>query len=320
MVKKLLILLPLVLAIFSTNLIAQTVEEYKATKAEKEAQVAALQGEIDGIQKKIDEFPGWKTGAFGTLGLNFSQFDKWISRADPNTYSSSLGFSGNGYANLDQAKYFWRNNANLNAQWTKLDLDIDDDNDTEYEQTADALNISSLFGYKLNDKWAASALGEYRTTVLSNFNNPGYLDIGAGVTWTPIPAFVAVFHPLNYNLVFADEDFDYTSSLGCKILADYTQKLPMGISWKSNLTAFVSYEDVANFSNWTWVNGLSFTAWKGIGVGFELGLRGNKQESYNFNRENFNALGFSDKDAVTFDNLEEDPLQLYWLLGFTYSL
>ncbi len=44
-----------------------------------------------------------------------------------------------------------------------------------------------------------------------------------------------------------------------KLVADYTQKLPMGVAWKSNLSAFVSCKDLSNFSNWTWVNGLSFS-------------------------------------------------------------
>ena len=70
----------------------------------------------------------------------------------------------------------------------------------------------------------------------------------------------------------ADSDVIYGSSLGCKIVADYSQALPMGIAWRTNLSAFASYSDTNNFSNWTWVNGVNFTAWKGIGFGFEFGL------------------------------------------------
>ncbi|MFK7807204.1 MAG: hypothetical protein AB8F74_05305, partial [Saprospiraceae bacterium] len=184
---------------------------------------------------------------------------------------------------------------------------------------------SSLYGYKLNSKWAISGLGEYRST-LTNFNDPGFLDIGAGATWTPITDLVVVFHPLNYNFVFSNTDaLSYQSSLGCKIVADYAKALPMGVAWKTNLSAFASYEDFNNLSNWTWINSFGFTAWKGIGVGFEFGLRGNRQEGYN----GFLANNGIDKDAVEIADFDSDnatglkgdnPIQSYFLVGLTYAL
>ena len=316
MIKKL-FTVTLLLALFGLNIInAQTVEELKAQRAEKQSQIAALQGEVGGLTSQIEQFPGWKFGSLGTLGMNFSNFSDWLPRATPNTFSSVVGFSGNASANLDQEKYFWRNSGNLNMAWTKLNLDTKNTgNDSlKYEATSDAINVSSLFGYKLNKHLAASAMGEYRSTIISNFNNPGYLDLGVGATWTPMSNLVVVFHPLNYNIVMADENFDYVSSLGCKIMADYAQSLPKGISWRSNLSAFVSYKDVANYSNWTWVNGFGLNVWKGIGVGFELGLRGNKQEGYNAALPDQPTLKIQDLPSA------DNPLQSYWLLGLTYSL
>ena len=78
--------------------------------------------------------------------------------------------------------------------------------------------ISSLYGRKLNDKWAVSALGEYRTSIINNFNDPGFLDLGIGMTWTPIADLVVVIHPLNYNFVFAKNDAAFDSSAGAKIV------------------------------------------------------------------------------------------------------
>jgi len=264
---------------------------------------------------------GWTKGAAGVLGLNFSGFNNWLGAENANTYSSALGFTGNAFANLNEEKYFWRNDGNLTVGWTKLNVDTKDEaNDTiGYEKTADAINISSLFGYKLNDNWAASALAEYRSTVLSNFNNPGYLDVGVGVTWTPITDLVVVIHPLNYNFVMSDGDLAYESSLGAKLVADYTKALPKGIAWKSKLSAFISYSDPSNLNNWTWVNGLNLTLFKGLGVGFEFGLRGNKQESYNeFLEQNTDLT--SDTFKIGDLTSDDDPLQTYWLLGFTYNL
>lgn len=68
------------------------------------------------------------------------------------------------------------------------------------------LTYLPLYGRNLSEKWAASALMEYRTTIIDNFNDPGYLDVGIGVTWTPIDNLIVVIHPLNYNFVFAKND------------------------------------------------------------------------------------------------------------------
>jgi hypothetical protein len=181
-----------------------------------------------------------------------------------------------------------------------------------FSVTADAFNVVSLFGYKLNEKLAISTLGEYRTSILDKrFNNPGYLDLGVGATWTPLTDLVVVFHPLNYNFVFSDADFTYESSLGCKVVADYTRAITKGISWKSNLSAFLSYKDT-DFSNWTWVNSFS-TAVRGIGIGIDIGLRGNKQEAFNA------ALAADPTSNLTLGDFDNNKLQTYFLIGLSYA-
>jgi len=327
MSKKLLLFVALLTFSFSA-INAQTVEEYKSQLAAKSAELGALQGEVDALKKSIAEFPGWKLGALASIGFNSSTFNQWLTTANPNSTATSFGITGNAFANLDQDKYFWRNGLSIAASRTRLivDKDLNDllppDDQAGFETTADAINLTSLFGYKIAPKWAISGLGEYRSTFLTNFNNPGYLDIGVGATWTPISNLVVVFHPLNYNIIFADDSFTYEPSLGLKIVADYTQALPMGIAWRSNLSAFISYGDTNNFSNWTWVNGFNFTAWKGIGVGVELGLRGNRQESYNaFLTGSGNTAEMVAIDA--FDdstNDGENPLQTYFVVGLTYNI
>ena len=81
------------------------------------------------------------------------------------------------------------------------------------------------------------------------------------------------------------------------------------LSIKSNLSLFQSYKN-ANLSNWTWTNSFGYTLWKGIGLGFEAGLRNNKQEALN------NALiNNAAKSFLTVDN----KLQTYWLFGLSYG-
>ena len=93
-------------------------------------------------------WPRWESAAFGTFGLGFNGFNNWVSRDQPNIASSNIGIALNGYANHLAKKYFWRNGANVNMGWIRFD-DRDDPTDVpEYRTSADAINISSLFGYK----------------------------------------------------------------------------------------------------------------------------------------------------------------------------
>lgn len=291
---------------------AQTLDELKAEKGVKNDSIAAIEGRIADIQSQIDTFPGWKIGAFGTIGANLSSFNNWYSQGSPSNSSGNIGITVNAFANLDREKFFWKNSGIANLQWVKLDnKDIATDSE-DFNGTADVFTITSLYGYKLSDKFAISALGEYRTSIINNFNDPGYLDLGVGATWTPIENLIVVIHPLNYNFVFAENDDVYESSAGAKIVADYTRKFGK-LNFKSNFSTFQSYKN-SNLSNFTWINSLGYTLWKGIGLGFEFGLRGNHQEAL------AHELAQTPPPAVTptFENTDND-LQTYWLFGLNYS-
>jgi len=306
--KRLLLILALAGSTF--NSFAQTEDELKAAKASKNDSIAAIQGRVDDIQAQIDALPGWKVGAFGTIGGSFSGFNNWYAQETPNNSAGTIGFTVNGFANRDETKYFWRNALTLNLNWVKFD-DKDDPNDQNgFRQATDVFNISSLYGYKLSEKFAISGLAEYRTTILSNFNDPGYLDLGVGATWTPVKDLFIVIHPLNYNFVFSSGDSVFESSFGAKIVADYSKEFG-DFNFKTNLSSFLSYES-SNLNNWTWTNSLSYTLWKNLGIGFDFGLRDNKQEALNY------ALTTLGDPNATFDNIDND-LQTYYTLGLSYK-
>jgi len=316
--------------IFAFNAQAQddtaTLEALKTELAAKKATADAAAAEAAAVQAKIDALPGWRTGGLGILGANFAGSNQWFGNAVPNSESTGINFALSGFANQIQPKYFWRNNGSLNIGALKfLDNDIVYDAanpEPTLSVVTDAIQVTSLYGYRLNDKIAISALGEFRTLFLgtslkenvadslaTGFLNPGYLDLGVGVTWTPIKDLVAVIHPINQNWVFSKGNYDFGSSLGAKIVIDYTKALPMGIAWKSNLSGFFSYKGEGDagqsLHNYTWTNGISFTAWKGIGVTAQLALRQNQQEALN--------LGGI---PVTDDN----PVQSNYIIGLSYSL
>ncbi|MDG1714495.1 DUF3078 domain-containing protein [Lacinutrix sp.] len=300
--KKLLLLSVFFIGMVSIN--AQTKEELQTQKSEKQAIADAAQAEADALQAQINALPGWKKGMFGTIGGTLSNFNNWYSQGAPNNASGNIGVSINAFANLQQEKFFWRNALTSNLNWVKLDNKDTNLDSEDFNPTTDVFNISSLYGRKLSEKFAVSGLAEYRTILLDNFNDPGYLDLGVGGTWTPMENLVVVIHPLNYNFVFAKNDAIFESSLGAKIVADYTRQIG-AISFKSNLSTFQSYKD-GDLSNVTWTNSFSYTLWKMIGVGFDFGLRSNKQEAANFQNVMLPAA--------------DNKLQSYWLLGLSYNL
>lgn len=296
--------------LLTINLYAQTEEELKEEQAPKKAEIAKLQGEVDALQAKLDALPGWKKGVFGTIGGNISKFDQWFNQSNPNVSSGNFGININAYANLKREKDFWRNALNANLAWVKFDDEAIETDSDDFEQSTDVFNISSLYGRNITEKLAYSTLAEYRTTLLNNFNDPGYLDLGVGITWLPIKDLVVVVHPLNYNFVFSSGDSTFDSSLGAKILVDYTRKIG-AINFKTNLSAFQSYE-TSDLSNWTWTNSFGYTLWKKIGVGFEFGLRNSPQETL------FYTLNTLEQADATFDNIDTE-IQSYWTLGLSYA-
>ncbi|QCE41004.1 DUF3078 domain-containing protein [Psychroserpens sp. NJDZ02] len=283
---------------------AQTKEELHTQKAEKQAAADALQGEANALQAQIDALPGWRKGAFGTIGGSLSEFSNWYSQDASDNSSGSIGITVNAFANLIEDDFFWRNNLNVNLGWVKLDDKNDPTDSEDFNATTDVFNISSLYGRNIAKNLAVSGLAEYRTTILDNFNDPGYLDVGVGLTWTPIENLIVVAHPLNYNFVFAKNDAVFESSLGAKIVADYTRQIG-AISFKSNFSTFQSYKD-GDLSNFTWINSFGYNLWKMIGVGFDFGLRSNKQEAANAQNVLLPAA--------------DNKLQSYWLVGLNYKI
>ena len=199
--RKLLFLAVLLLGTVAVN--AQTKKELETQKAEKQAEADKYTKEADALQKQIDALPGWRVGAFGTIGGSLSNFTNWYSQGKPNNTSGNIGFTINAHASLIEEKFFWRNSLTTNLNWVKLDNRDDPADDSSFSPTTDVFSVTTLYGRNITKSLAASGLMEYRSTLLDNFNDPGYLDAGIGATWTPIENLIVVIHPLNYNFVFS---------------------------------------------------------------------------------------------------------------------
>ncbi len=309
---------------------AQTIEELKASKAGKEEMLAAKQAELDALAgeiaslvDQINKLSGWRFGGVGILGFDLNGNSDWTLLDNPDSRASGWGFNFIGFANRDTEKSFWNNTLTLNLRRTNTQADADAD---AVKATTDQIDLASLYGYKLSDKWAITAEGKYTTTLL-NFNNPGKLLLSAGLTWTPISNLVVNIHPLGYEINFPGE---LSSVAGAKIGATYANsELIPGVAWTSVFNAFLAYggDDVTfdngqtfnytggDLTNWTWVNGFSFTVFKGLGVGFNVGLANNRQQTDLWRSKNANLS--SGGNLIIED---ENPLQLYYTLGLAYTL
>lgn len=312
------LLIAILTGMFLHQGISQTKEKIKAEKERLEAQKAAkkdtlsrLENEIKDIQGQIDALPGWQVGAFGTIGINLANFRNWFQKQIPNSDGGSIGITVNGFANYDDPKQYWRSAAAINLGWVKFDDRDDPDDDDGYRQATDIFNVSTLYGRKLTKTVAATALMEYRSSILNNFNDPGYLDLGVGATWEPAKGLFIIVHPLNANIIFADSESIYESTMGAKLVADYSREFANGITFKSNFSSFLSYKD-SNRSNWTWTNSFAYTLWKNIGIGLETGLRQNNQDALD---HEINVTGNED---ATFDTVDNE-LQSYFLVGLSYK-
>lgn len=302
------------------NLQAQTLDELKAKKADLEAQQAAKQaeadafnGEIGDLAGQIEILSGWQKGLSGLVGLNFGGANNWRANANPNNSFSSLNLGVNAFANNIKEKSFWRNTLTANLGWQGLDSNTDDDEEGNgflSDRNADVLIGSSLYGYRLNQDIAISALGDLNTSIF-NFLNPGTFDVGVGVTWTPhqIPNLIVVIHPLTFHWAFsALDNVDSQSATGAKIKATYSHEFPGGIVWSSNLGAFLPYGDTetmlpaddevgipartAGLFEYTWINSLNIAdVWKGVGIGITYGLRGTKFEHPD--TQSYSAIGLT---------------------------
>ncbi len=281
--------------LFGATGFAQTLEELKATQAAKtamqtakEGELEALKAEIATLQTQINRLSGWRKGLTGILGFDLSSNDNWVGSPNPNASSSSLNVGITGFLNKETAKTFWNNALTIDKQWADIDLS---DADTGVEDdglfdnaVADLLNVSSLAGYKLTDKFALSAQGELNTSV-ENFLSPGTFDLGLGATWLPIENMTVVVHPFNYRYAWAADGTtaESTGSIGAKVRVDYFRTFDVAgkqIAWTTYLSGFAPYqENDPSLLEYTWNNKFAFNVWNGIGVGISYVFRNAEFES-----------------------------------------
>ncbi len=306
--KKLLLLFVLISAV-AMNGFAQeteTLESLKAMKAEKEAVKAGIDAEIAALEKRILEYPGWTTGVGVLFGLDFGGLNNWYALSDPNQRSQAFGIGLTAFANLNQAKYYWRNGLAVN--WSRSVLEINGASSNPVQLgTWDLVSSAGYFIWQ--DKLAVSARAKWSTILFEL--SPGSVTASAGLSYIPIPNAEIWVHPLGYQYNYPGEDF--TSATGASFGASYSGTIWRNIKWNTVLEGFYSYGgdeenglEARDLHNITWTNGFIIdNLWNGIGVGFNIALRQNRQLA--------RAFGIENSD-------DWSDLQSLYNLGFSYSI
>jgi len=292
---------------------AQSLEELKAMKTEKEGVKKNIDQEIADLDKKIREYPGWTTGLGVLFGLDFAGANKWYGISNPNNRSQNFSIGLGAFANLNQDKYYWRNG--LSAQWANGNVVISELLDPGRDSTENSIEVgdislTSTGGYYLYENLIAVSARANWTSFLFDFT-PGSITFSAGVSITPMKDLEFWIHPLGYQLNYPGDDF--TSTPGASFGGSYTGNLYRNIKWTSELAGFFSYQgdednglEASDLHNWTWKNGFIIdNLWNGIGVGANIGIRQNKQLA--------RFAGISDVDSI-------GDLQTFYNVGFTYNI
>ena len=324
----------------------ETLEELRALQSDKiskmadlQAQINALQGEVDLYQDNIDVLAGWKTGVNGILGFNLNKSYGWVANPNPRAATTGLNIGLTGFANYNKDNWFLNNKGIITESWQDVDrsnADTATNNDGLFDNAlVDLFNLSALGGYKISETFGISAQAELNTSLLKNFLSPGTFDAGLGVTWLPSRNLSVMVHPLNFHYAFSGiSGLSNEGAIGAKVRVDYYNDFRVygkKVNWSSTLTSFIPYgkgdvqivlfnpeePDGASFEaglfEYTWLNTLSFEVWKGIGVGFAFGLRKSDFEGEKLSVDELSALGC---EAC----LSSSPkIQSYLNFGLTYN-
>ncbi|GHT88168.1 hypothetical protein FACS189474_2910 [Bacteroidia bacterium] len=209
-----------------------------------------------------DTVQGWKHS--GITGITFGQtsLTNWAAGGD-NTISGD--FILNLSANYLKDKWFWDNN--LSAEYGMIYSSA-----YEWQKAADKLNLKSIGGRGISDKWSVAFLLNFNTQFakgynypdtehyISTFMAPAYADAALGFTYKPNKNYSVFISPLAERATFVLNDslsnlgaFGVESGkkikweTGAYLTATTNQTLAGNVSLISRLDLFTPYNK--NFGN-----------------------------------------------------------------------
>ncbi|MDR1371983.1 MAG: DUF3078 domain-containing protein [Dysgonamonadaceae bacterium] len=159
-----------------------------------------------------NEKKGWTHSGIANLTFGQSSLDNWIAGGD------SWSITNNALLNFKfdylKNEWFWDNM--LEAEYGMINAET-----TGNRKASDKLNINSVGGYKISNKWAAAALCNFKTqfakgydyanrkstdNYISKLFAPAYLDFAFGFTYKPAPNYSIFLSPLAERTTFVLDD------------------------------------------------------------------------------------------------------------------
>lgn len=171
-------------------------------------EIEAVAKEVTAVDAAAIESP-WKYG--GTAGINLSQaaFSDWNAGGDPSIAFDALFNYGLEYR---AGSHYWSSRLEL-----AYGLNRTSSNGTR--KTNDKIYFNSNYGCKVAEKLYVSAMVTFNTQFangydykvsstdyISRFMAPGYLSVGAGLTYTPTTWLTVVFSPATWRGTFVNDD------------------------------------------------------------------------------------------------------------------
>ena len=150
----------------------------------------------------------WKTAGLFSLTANQVSLTNWQAGGE-NSVSANGLFK---YSfNYTKGKFSWENEIELGYGVTKQ-------GDNDYEKTDDRISYSIKAGHQMNDNWTFNGFGSFRTqftngfssedksTVISKFMAPAYIEVGTGFLYTPLKWFSANLSPIAGKITIVNDD------------------------------------------------------------------------------------------------------------------
>jgi len=139
---------------------------------------------------------------------------------------------------------------------------------TDWQKAADRLNITSIGGEKISEKWAVAGLVNFstqftkgynypdRNNYFSNFFAPAYLDAAVGFAYKPNPKYTLFLSPLAERVTFVlddslsnvpafgvDKGKKVRFETGAYIMGNTNQQLSKELGLISSVFLFTPYND-----------------------------------------------------------------------------
>lgn len=183
--------------------------------------VSAVAQEAKPDAPAVDTVKAWSIQGQNTLMLNQAAFSNWVGGG-----ANNVGWLAGVNYNMtyEKGKDLWENIVILGYG----------QNNTKgvgTRKTQDVINLSTNYGREVFKNWYISGGVSLQTQFaggyedgnnpdakkISNFMAPGFLNIGAGMTYRPNDNFTMTLRPANARWTFVlDEDLQYAGSYGLK--------------------------------------------------------------------------------------------------------